>query len=324
METVLRTLRAAAEPTRLRLLALCAGGELTVSELVHILGQSQPRISRHLRLLCDAGLLQRQREGAWMFHRLARDGVGGALAAALLPLLPDDDETLARDRARLAEVKAERARAAAAYFRANAARWDRIRSLHVDERQVEAALLRMLPPDGICDLLDLGTGTGRMLELYGPRVERAIGVDLSREMLAVARANLEKAGLGDCSVRQADLFGLPFADAEFDAVVVHQVLHYLDEPDRALREAARVLRPGGRIAVVDFAPHEHEELRAEHSHLRLGIAADEFARWCADAGLDITDSARLAGDPLTVTLWLAAKPAARKRATAKTSRSTSP
>jgi ArsR family transcriptional regulator len=305
MESVLAGLRAVAEPTRLRLVLLCAEAELTVSELVGILGQSQPRVSRHLKLLCEAGLLDRFREGAFAFYRLARRGDGADLARALLRLLPKDDAVAALDRERLEALKRERAATAAAFFRANAPQWDKIRSLYVAEREVEAALTALLPTDGIGDLLDVGTGTGRMLELFGPRVEHAVGVDLSREMLAVARVNLEHAGLRNCSLRQGDMYQLPLAGESFDAAVFHQVLHYAEDPGRALREAARVLKPGARLAIVDFAPHEVEALRAEQAHRRLGFADDEMLQWCEEAGFDPGPIAHLPGEPLTVTVWSA-------------------
>ena len=279
MDFLLTALKAAAEPTRLRLLALCAHGELTVSELTQILGQSQPRVSRHLKLLCDAGLLDRFREGTWAFYRLGERSAFAGLARTLIDAIPADDPTLALDLERLNAIKRARAEAAAEYFRENAARWHEIRSLHVPERDVEAALLKLLPASGIQDLLDLGTGTGRMLELLGPKVERALGVDLSREMLAVARSNLERAGLRNCQVRQSDMYQLPLPSASFDAVLVHQVLHYAEEPAEVLAEAARVLRPGGRLVIVDFARHDHESLRTEHAHRRLGFGDEEIAGW---------------------------------------------
>ncbi|HUZ73231.1 MAG TPA: metalloregulator ArsR/SmtB family transcription factor [Stellaceae bacterium] len=316
METLLTGLRAAAEVTRLRLLALCAQGELTVSDLTDILGQSQPRVSRHLKLLCEAGLLDRFREGNFVFYCLARAGAGGDLARRLVELLPVEDPVVGLDRERLEAVKRRRAAAAAAYFRVNAAHWDRIRSLHVDDGEVEAALVTLLPPAGIGDLLDIGTGTGRILEVLGPKAERAVGIDLSREMLAVARVNLERAACDNCSVRQGDMYQLPFAGGSFDAVVIHQVLHYAERPERAIVEAARVLRPGGRLVVVDFAPHELEYLRAEHAHRRLGFSAGEIMGWCRAAGLVVATPVRLAGDPLTVLLWPSRRPAPEAMAAA--------
>ncbi|BBK33610.1 ArsR family transcriptional regulator [Allostella humosa] len=308
MEHLLNGLRAAAEPTRLRVLALCAHGELTVSELTQILGQSQPRVSRHLKLLCEAGLLDRFREGTWAFFRVAAGPGAGDLARMLVDRIPDTDETVARDLQRLSAVKANRAEMAAAYFRANAATWDRVRSLYVDEREVEAALLQLLPLPEVGDLLDVGTGTGRIVELLGRRGVRAVGVDSSRDMLGMARANLERADLRHCQVRFADAYQLPMAAGSFDAVTIHQVLHYLDDPGEAIAEAARVLRPGGRLIIADFAPHELDQLRSEHAHRRLGFSDAEIAHWLRAAGLEPATPLRLPGDPLTVVLWPARRP----------------
>jgi len=307
MQHLLNGLRAGAEPTRLRLLGLCAEGEMTVSELTQILGQSQPRVSRHLKLLCDAGLLERLPEGSWVFYRLARSGRGGELARKLVEMLPAADAILARDRQGLAAVREQRAQSAAAYFRDNAERWDAIRSLHIDEDEVERALLRTLPPEKVGDLLDIGTGTGRLLELFGKHGTNGVGLDLSREMLAVARANLSKAGLANCYVRQGDMYRLPWTAPSFDAVTIHQVLHFADEPGHAIAEAARVLRPGGALVIVDFAPHQLDHLRAEHAHRRLGFSDTEIFGWMAAAGLTPETTIRLPGTQLTVSLWLAAK-----------------
>jgi len=305
MESVLSSLRAVAESTRLRLLLLCARGELTVTELTDILGQSQPRVSRHLKLLCDAGLLDRFREGTWVYYRLASRGRAAELARQICGAVPADDPTVALDQARLDTVKRQRAEAANAYFRANAEQWDQIRSLHIDEREVEAAVLEALGGASIRDLLDLGTGTGRMLEIVAPRVERAIGIDLSREMLAVARANLEKANLHNCTIRQGDIYQLPFADQTFDAAIFHQVLHYADRPSLAVAEAARMVRPEGRLVIVDFAPHALEFLREEHAHRHLGFADAEISDWCREVGLVPEPVRHLIGQPLTVSIWVA-------------------
>ena len=310
MDSLLATLRAVAEPTRLRLLALCAQGELTVTELTQILGQSQPRVSRHLKLLCDAGLLTRFREGTWVFYALA-DGVGaepGGVGRLIAGLVPQDDPQIVLDRTRLDAIKRARAESAEAYFRSNAAHWDRIRSLHVDETEVENAIVDALPPGSVGDLLDIGTGTGRILVLLADRIDRGVGVDLSRDMLAVARANLEAAGLLNCQVRHADMYQIPFPDDSFDTVTIHQVLHYADNPALVITEAARVLRPGGRLAMVDFAPHALEDLRTEHAHRRLGFADPEVEEWMHHAGLSPGAVRQLPGDPLTVSLWLAEKP----------------
>ena len=309
MEHLLAALRAVAEPTRLRLVVLCARGELTVSELTQILGQSQPRVSRHLKLLCEAGLLDRFREGIWVFYRLSRSSPAGALARQLVATCGETDATIALDLQRLGAIKRQRSDLASAYFRDNAPQWHRIRSLYIDEREVEAALVEIVDAAGPRDLLDIGTGTGRMLEILAPRVELALGVDQSREMLAVARVNLERAGLENGSVRLGDMYRLALPDASFDAVVIHQVLHYADRPAEAIAEAARVLRPNGVLVLVDFAPHSLEFLRDEHAHRRLGFADGEVAEWCEAAGLDPAPPRRLAGDPLTVVIWTAQRPA---------------
>jgi ubiquinone/menaquinone biosynthesis C-methylase UbiE/DNA-binding transcriptional ArsR family regulator len=305
MDALLEALRAAAEPTRLRLLNVCAHGELTVTELTQILGQSQPRISRHLKLLCEAGLLQRHREGTSALFRIAAHGPSAGLGRILVDLLPLDDATLARDLERVEAVKAARAEAAQAYFRANAAQWDSIRSLHVPEAEVEQALLSVLGDRTFDELLDIGTGTGRMLELFATRIRHGVGIDLNREMLAVARANLERCQLRNCQVRLGDMYHLPFPPKTFDAVTVHQVLHFAEEPAAAITEAARVLRPDGALAVVDFLPHDLEYLREEHAHRRLGFAPDEVARWCRSAGLEVDEEIILTGNPLSVGVWRA-------------------
>jgi len=313
---LLAALRAVAEPTRLRLIVLCSRGELTVSELAQILGQSQPRVSRHLKLLCDAGLLDRFREGSWVFYRVSTSGTASALAGHLVAACNASRAPVALDLQRLAAIKRQRAERAAAYFSQNAPNWDRIRSLYIDEREVEAALTEIVTAAAPRDLLDIGTGTGRMIEVLAPRVGQALGIDQSREMLAVARVNLERAGTSNGMVRLGDMYQLPLPDASFDAVVIHQVLHYADRPAAAIAEAARVLRPGGMLVVVDFAPHTLEYLRDEHAHRRLGFADDEVAEWCHDAGLDPATPRHLDGNPLTVVIWAAQRqPAIRTEAT---------
>jgi ubiquinone/menaquinone biosynthesis C-methylase UbiE/DNA-binding transcriptional ArsR family regulator len=305
------TLKAAGEATRLRLLMLIAEAELTVTDLTDILRQSQPRLSRHLRLLSEAGLVERYREGSWAFFRLGERGSAADIARALVARLDPDDPVIARDRERLAAVRATRAAAAQNYFRRHAAEWDRIRELHIADAAVEAAISAILGDGPIRSLLDLGTGTGRMLELFADKIERGLGLDLSLDMLALARARLDRAGLKNCSVRQGNIYDLALPRDSFDVVIIHQVLHFLDDSARAIREAARVLRPGGRLLVVDFAPHDLEFLRDEHAHRRLGFETDAVTQWLEAAGLEPMKQQTLAPGPegkIAVSLWLARDP----------------
>ena len=320
METLLKGMRAAAEPTRLRILAACSRAELTVTDLTQILGQSQPRVSRHLKLLVDAGLLERNREGTWAYYRLVADRPWADLTETLVALIPAHDVVLMNDLERLAAVKRARADWAAAYFRRNAAQWDSIRSLHVDDAEVEQALKSLLVQGEIHTLLDIGTGTARILEVLGASVDSAVGIDLSHEMLAVARANLDRASLHNCQVRHGDMYQLPLADQAFDAVTIHLVLHYAEEPARVIAEAARMLRPGGRLVVVDFATHNEEVLRTEHGHQRLGFDDSELVGWFAAAGLESEPPVHLPGTPLTVCLWSASSRAATRSLSAAAGR----
>ncbi|MDX1431566.1 MAG: metalloregulator ArsR/SmtB family transcription factor [Gammaproteobacteria bacterium] len=309
MDTLLQALRAAGEPTRLRLLSILAHNELTVSELVRILGQSQPRVSRHLKLLSDARLVDRIQEGSWVFYRLADRGPGAELTRTLLAYLPAEDDALAADRQRLEAIKQEHAREASAYFRGIAESWDRVRSLYVPESDVEQAMLEAVGDGPVESLLDLGTGTGRILQVFASRIERGLGIDSSREMLAVARANLERLQLRHCQVRLGDIFHLSVPSGSFDVVTIHHVLHFLDDPGAAVAEAARALRRGGRLLIVDFAPHSLEHLRDEYAHRRLGFAQNEVTAWCRAAGIEEIAARPLTGtrkgdaDKLTVTLW---------------------
>jgi ubiquinone/menaquinone biosynthesis C-methylase UbiE/DNA-binding transcriptional ArsR family regulator len=313
MEAFLSALRAIGEVSRLRLLHLLAQGELNVTEITQILGQSQPRISRHLKLMCDAGLLDRYREGSWVLFRLKESGPGARLARAIAELLPEDAAQLRRDAEELKNVRQARAEQAQRYFRANAANWHQLRSLHVGEQDVEAAWLKLIGEGSIGTLVDLGTGTGRVLEILAPLAQQAIGIDASREMLAIARANLEQAQLRNAQVRLSDVQQVSLPDGSADLVTIHQVLHYLDDPARALMETARILKIGGRLLVVDFAPHALDFLREEHAHRRLGIAPDHMTGWLQRAGLELAHFSTLkpprkAGKTgLTVSLWLAVK-----------------
>ncbi|HEV2044780.1 MAG TPA: metalloregulator ArsR/SmtB family transcription factor, partial [Sphingomicrobium sp.] len=306
--------QALADPSRLRIVALLRSMELSVGELAQVLCQSQPRVSRHVKILADSGLIDRHKEGSWVFLALT----GGPRTDALVSLLdhvldPDSRATLDADAVRLAAVRADRAEAAARYFAAHAEAWDSIRSLHVPESAVERAIEQALADRPLGTLIDIGTGTGRMIELLGPTAAQALGIDRSSEMLRLARVKLDKAGIADASLRQADMYGLPLESGSADSVIIHQVLHYALAPAAAIAEAARVLRPGGRLLVVDFAAHDREDLRIADAHLRLGFSDEAIAGWFAAAGLDLDLTEHLPGGELTVTLWRGFKPAALDR-----------
>jgi ArsR family transcriptional regulator len=305
MNELLAALRACAEPTRLRILALVARGAFCVTEFTEILGQSQPRLSRHLRLLCDAGVLERLREGAnaW-FWLPAEDSDGHRLVRAVLDRLPLADEVLAADRRQAARVLAERARVATETFHKKGADWDEMRALDLPAQAVEAALLELLPASGIGRALDIGTGTGRLLELLAPRAAAALGVDASRAMLALARARLARPGLTHCAVRLADMYRLPLPDEGFDLVVLQMVLHHAEDPAAAIAEAARVLRPGGRLAVVDLAPHTNEHCLHRLAHRWPGFSDNTMLTLLGDAGLAAGAAVAVPGT-LEVRIWLA-------------------
>jgi ubiquinone/menaquinone biosynthesis C-methylase UbiE len=311
LDLMVDTLKAAAEPSRLRILALLSHGDLTVSDLTSILGQSQPRVSRHLKLLFEASLINRYQEGSWAYFRLAESLIVGDIARSLLDRLDCSDPLLERDLERLSAVKLQRRERAAAYFSANASSWDAIRSLHVPDGAVEEALIKIVGARPFQAMLDVGTGTGRLLELFGPLYVRGVGIDINRDMLTIARSNLEKSGIANAQVRQGDVYSLPVDRESFDLVTIHQVLHFLDNPAEAIREAARALRPSGRMLIVDFAPHELEFLRDRHAHLRLGFNDGQIKDWLTEAGLTLEDSMELQPkdkDKLTVKLWLARDP----------------
>ena len=310
-ESLIGTLRAVAEPTRLRLVVLLSRAELTVTEISQVIGQSQPRTSRHLRLLLDAGILERSPEGAFVFYRLSDRGDGAELVRLVANHCPADDSVIAADLVALERVRHARSQAAATYLDAYAEEWATVRSLHVAETDVERDMLELIGQEGPIErLLDIGTGTGRILELMAPHSERSIGLDLSHDMLQLARANLDDARLSHASVRQGDLHRPPFEAASFDVAVMHHVLHLLDDPGEAIVDAARLLRSGGRLLVADFAPHELDFLRERHGHRHLGIGDDEMRAWAAEAGLVIETEraleppAQARGERLTVRLWL--------------------
>ena len=303
MDGLLSGLRAAGEPTRLRLLALCAHAELSVSELTQILGQSQPRVSRHLKLLVEAGLLARFREGSQVFYRLAEKDRAGHLARTLVDLLPADDAELSRDLVRLEKTREKRAAIADNYFRENASNWNKIRALHVPEAEVEHMLLECVGPERIDNFLDIGTGTGRMLELFAQQINRGIGIDTSADMLAIARTQLEDERFKHIQIRKGDMYNMPIDDFSVDLATLHLVLHYSLEPASVVAEAARTLKPEGRLIIVDFATHQEELLRIEHQHQRLGFTDKEIDQCMTQAGLVPGQTMALAGNPLTVKFW---------------------
>ena len=308
MTIALDIFRALADSTRLRILALLRSMELSVGELAQVLGQSQPRVSRHVKILCDAGLAERRKEGSWVF-------VAPGAPDRLVPVQDaldawrklEPDHWAVADAARLAAVRADRAAAAQGWFAQHAGEWDAIRSLHVAESQVEDAMKAVLGDAPIGQLIDIGTGTGRMLELFAGQSENALGIDRSSEMLRLARVKLAERGLTHAELRQADLYALPLGDGAADAAILHHVLHFAQQPGAAILEAARVLGPGGRLLIVDFAPHDLEELRTRDAHARLGFSDDQILGWFDAAGLLPARTETLEGGELTVKLWLARK-----------------
>jgi ArsR family transcriptional regulator len=302
MDRLLTALTAAADPTRLRLLALSARGAFCVNDFCEILGQSQPRLSRHVRLLCEAGLLERAREGVNAWLTLAQ-GEAGALVRDILKRLDQDDPLSAADRRGAARVLAERARDASEKFRRSGADWDEMRALDLPAAAVEDAVLALLPGHGVGRALDIGTGTGRLLEVLAPRLTAGLGIDASRTMLALARVRLAKPEFSHVSVKLADMYALPLRDASFDLVLLQMVLHYAEDTAKAVAEARRVLAPGGTVLVVDLAPHDRTELRERMAHRALGFSDSTMAGLLREGGLRAFSAQSVAGGPLTVRIW---------------------
>ncbi|MFN3990590.1 MAG: ArsR/SmtB family transcription factor [Erythrobacter sp.] len=315
--------KALADPTRLRIARLLGAMELAVGELAQVLGQSQPRVSRHIGILCDAGLAERRREGSWVFLRQASAGDNAdPVIAAVQRLLataegemPEFAAQCEADRRKLAAIRAARESAAEAYFARHAGEWDELRALHSPDDDVEAALSAALGDAPLGHLLDIGTGTGRMAELFAERAERIVALDKNLEMLRVARAKLQHLPAERIALVQGDFVDLPFAADSFDTVLLHQVLHFAPDPAPALAEAARVLRPGGRIAIVDFASHSREELRTRHQHARLGFSDRQMAELLKAAGFILREPQALGGGALTVKIWIGERRASALRPT---------
>ncbi len=309
-------LRSLGEINRLRILMLLRRGELSVGELALIMGQSQPRLSHHLKSLTNAGLVERLPEGSWVFYSLPIGREARDLLERILPLIDAAEGIFKLDLEQLQRVRENRARTAEDYFGEIAETWDNLRALHYPNEKIEAALIEQIDEDASGRMIDIGTGTGRMLELFGGQFDRSDGIDMSHRMLTVARANLERSGVSNVNVRQADAQALPFEDHCADLVTIHQVLHYIDEPERVLGEAARVLRPGGTLLIVDFAPHELEFLRTEYGHRRLGIRHERLAEWLGQAGLSVPEPKLLqqvqgSGDDLSIQIWTVRAPERR-------------
>lgn len=312
MDQVVEITRAIGEPTRLRILVLLSHGEMAAGEMSVVLNQSQPRVSRHLKLLVEAGLIERRPEGAWVFFKLTSEGAPNRIITAILNEVSKTDFVILRDTERLAQVQAQREQQAQAYFESAAAEWETLRRLHQPDDEVEAALTQMVQDQQFAFHVDLGSGTGRMLELFGPMTRQAEGLDSSRKMLAMARARVDASTKSSVSVRHGDILALPYAEKSANLITIHQVLHYMREPHLAIGEAARVLADDGVLLIADFAPHAFEELREKHAHRRLGLAEQDVVKWCEMAGLQVVKTQHVLPpshvEGLAVTIWKAVRP----------------
>lgn len=306
MAPLLDLFRALGDPTRLRIVHLLRAMELAVGEIAQVVGQSQPRVSRHVRILVEAGLVEKRKEGNWVFLRMTRNGTAQPFYELFDCVTPSESEALWQhaDLARLAAVRNDRARAADDYFARHAEEWDAIRSLYVSEAEVEAAMQGLLADEPIGHLLDIGTGTGRMMQLLGDKARQVTAVDRSPDMLRLARAKLPGEGGDKYALVMADFTDLPIEARSVDTVVLHQVLHYAQAPETVIAEAARVMDAGGRLLIADFAAHEREELRIRDQHARLGFSDEQMAQWFADAGIETERALELPGGELTVKIWL--------------------
>ena len=293
MSILLTALRAAAEISRLRIIAILSKSELTVSEIVEILNQSQPRVSRHLKVLCDSGLLQRYQEGSWVFHRLNDNGAMASITQGICQMIDLTESEFSQDQQRLGKIKDRNAFRAAEYFSKNATDWDSIRQMGVSDTDIEKQLIKTLDIQNPELFVDLGTGTGRMLQIFSPVIQKGVGIDINREMLLVARSNLDSAEVTNCTVRQNNMSQLPFDHDTVDVIVIHQVLHYIDNPEHTIAESTRALKPGGQLIIVDFLPHNLEFLRDDHAHRRLGFSDATIQEWAQNNRLTLSTTKHL-------------------------------
>jgi ubiquinone/menaquinone biosynthesis C-methylase UbiE len=310
MINLLNIMRALADPTRLRIVFLIHRLELSVGELVQILGQSQPRVSRHIRILGEAEILERRKEGSWVFLRPGAVLTDGRLAPLLAQTDLSEAKAFQRDLIRLDEVRTARTEMAATYFADHAEEWDSLRSLHVAESEVEDAIKRILLTAPTGAVVDVGTGTGRMMELFADDSDRFVALDNSTEMLRLARAKLANLAPNTASkidIMLGDFNALPLGNDIFDTVIFHQVLHYAQHPEGVIAEAARVLAPKGRLIIVDFAVHDHEELRTVHAHARLGFADELIGKAFEANGVHLAHQVELDGGALAVKIWMGQK-----------------
>jgi ArsR family transcriptional regulator len=315
MINLLNIMRALADPTRLRIVFLVRRLELSVGELVQILDQSQPRVSRHIRILDEAGLLERRKEGSWVFLRPSGLLTDGSLASLLAEADVSQAKAFQRDLLRLDEVRNARTDMAAQYFAAHADEWDSLRSLHIADSEVEARLAQVLHSAPLGQVLDVGTGTGRIVELFAADASRLVAIDSSPEMLRLARAkiaNLSPEIANKVDIKLGDFNMLPVADSEFDTVIFHQVLHYAQHPEAVIAEAIRTIVPGGRLVIVDFAAHDLEELRTVHAHARLGFSDDFMKKTFHSHGLQMVHQTALEAGALVVKVWMGEKLSAQQ------------
>ncbi|MDY7096939.1 MAG: metalloregulator ArsR/SmtB family transcription factor [Pseudomonadota bacterium] len=325
--TIDAVFKALADPTRLRIARLLATMELAVGELAQVLGQSQPRVSRHVGILCDAGLAERRREGSWVFLRGAGTAEDAAPVTAaidrLLAIAEAQEPAFAKacedDRRKLAAIRDARADAAGEYFARHAGEWDELRALHSSDGEVEAQLLASLEEHDLGAVLDIGTGTGRIAELLSESAARIVALDTNLEMLRVARAKLQHLPTAQIELVQGDFADLPFDAGMFDTVLFHQVLHFAQDPAIPLAEAARVTRTGGRIAIVDFAAHDREELRSRHQHARLGFSDRQMRDLLRRSGFTAREPVALDGGELIVKIWIGQRKPALEHAPAPSS-----